>query len=153
MIQRKQTLFLMLTVFLGVSLLFFPCICVKTIKNTVDVFLIPLNDANITSSPFHLTAVGINFVCLIISAISILVFKKRKLQLKLSYLILLIWIVLSLTLIFFPVIFINKNEFITEIKTSYFSFFICSVATLSAFLAAIHVNKDIKLLKNSERIR
>lgn len=151
MIQRKQTLFLLQLVFFGIALLFIPCNTIVTAKGAVDVQLIPLRDSLVSSSMGHLAAVTINFIGLILSFSAIFLYRRRELQVKLSYVLLAIWLILSLMIAFCP--FVNKTPDVRDVEVNYFTLIIGAFAILAAFLAARFIKKDIELLKSADRIR
>lgn len=149
MIQRKQTLFLIELIFLGLSLLFVPCQDIITATASTHVYLMPLIDFQSTTG--HLFAVILNFIGLVIATICIFLYKKRELQIKLCYALLAIWLVLPAMMLFCP--FVVKTEAITEIKINYFVVAIAVFSIIAAILAARFIKKDIDLLKSADRIR
>jgi hypothetical protein len=74
MIQRKQSLFLIQIIFLGLSLLFVPCQNIFTKTVVTNVYLAPLTEYQSTLG--HLFAVGLNFLGLIVATITLFTFKK-----------------------------------------------------------------------------
>ena len=58
MIQRKQSLFLIQILFLGLSLLFVPCQIIFTKAVATNLYLLPLTDFQ--STPGHLFAVALS---------------------------------------------------------------------------------------------
>ncbi len=149
MIQRKQTLFLIELIFLGLSLLFVPCQDILTASAATHVYLMPLIDFQSTTG--HLFAVILNFIGLVIATICIFMYKKRELQIKLCYALLAIWVILPAMMLFCP--FVVKTEVILEVKTNYFVVAIALFSIIAAILAARFIKKDIDLLKSADRIR
>lgn len=149
MIQRKQSLFLIQILFFGLSLLFVPCQVIITKAVATNVYLMPLTEFQSTIG--HLFAVGINFIGLVITAITIFIFKKRELQVKLCYTLMVIWTVLMGMMILCP--FVSKTEEIVEIKINYFVVAIGLFSVMAAYFAARFIKKDIDLLKSADRIR
>lgn len=149
MIQRKQSLFLIQIIFLGLSLLFVPCQNIYTKTVVTNVYLAPLIDFQSTTG--HLFAVILNFLGLILATITLFTFKKRELQIKLCYALMAIWLVLMAMMVLCP--FVIKTEEMIEVKVNYFVVAIGAFSVLAAFLAARFIKKDIDLLKSADRIR
>lgn len=149
MIQRKQTLFLIELIFLGLSLLFVPCQTILTKTTATNIYMMPLIDFQSTTG--HLFAVILNFIGLVIATLTIFLFKKRELQIKLCYVLMVIWLILPAMMLFCP--FVVKTETILEVKTNYFVVAIALFSMIAAYLAARFIKKDIELLKSADRIR
>jgi hypothetical protein len=149
MIQRKQSLFLIQIIFLGLSLLFVPCQNIFTKTVVTNVYLAPLTEYQSTLG--HLFAVALNFLGLIVATITLFTFKKRELQIKLCYALIAIWLVLISMMLLCP--FVVKTEEMIEVKINYFVVAIGAFSVLAAFLAARFIKKDIELLKSADRIR
>ena len=149
MIQRKQSLFLIQIIFLGLSLLFVPCQNISTKTVVTNVYLAPLTEYQSTLG--HLFAVALNFLGLIVATITLFTFKKRELQIKLCYALIAIWLVLIGMMLLCP--FVVKTEEMIEVKINYFVVAIGAFSVLAAFLAARFIKKDIELLKSADRIR
>lgn len=150
MIQRKQTLFLLLSALSGLGLLFIPCYYVFLSGGKLDVFLVPIVSDEVQSGPGHLTAIGLNFTTLVLAFITLLLYQKRELQVKLCYAQILLWLTLTLMLSFCP--FINAPEGI-NFQNTYFAIPISVIGMVGAYLAARFIKKDIDLLKSADRIR
>jgi hypothetical protein len=151
MIQRKQTLFLFVLVFCGIALLSVPGNTVTTNTGSVDVNLVPLKNAELTSSTGHLAAVALNFLGLILTSVTIFLYNKRTLQLKLCYGLMFLWLILTLMMAFCP--FVVKTETVLAITDTHYDTFIGVVGMLAAYMAARFIKKDIELLKSADRIR
>ena len=149
MIQRKQSLFLIQILFLGLSLLFVPCQIIFTKAVATNLYLLPLTDFQ--STPGHLFAVALNFLGLALTVITIFTFKKRDLQVKLCYALMAIWLVLMVMMLFCP--FVVKTDAIIEVRINYFVVAIGLFSMFAAYLAARFIKKDIDLLKSADRIR
>jgi len=150
MIQRVQTLFLLQLIFLSVSLFFIPVQFIVTGNNHINIYFLPIG-VMFHSTAGHIAAIAINSLAILIALVTIFLFKKRELQLKLCYALVLFYIVLIGMIAFCP--FAEKQENISQIKTNAFGYVICSVCIISAYLAARFVKKDIELLKSTDRIR
>ena len=148
MIQRKQTLFLLQSLFFNIALFFIPNKYIFTgLSNKNALYLIPV----VNSSIGHYAAIIINCLIVILTLIVIFLFKKQSLQLKLGKILSFFWIILFLMILFCP--FLNKETNSIEITTNYFSIFICFAGLLTIIFACKLIKRDIELLKSSERIR
>jgi len=151
MIQRKQTLFLFQLIFCGIALLFIPSNKIITTNGILDVFLIPAKDQAFQSTLGHTAAIAINLSGLILTFITIFLFKRRELQIKLCYMLMLLWITLILMICFYP--FVIKTEGVNHIDVNYFNGLIGVFAIIAAWFAIKFIKKDIDLLKSADRIR
>jgi hypothetical protein len=148
MIQRKQTLFLLQSLFFNIALFFIPNKYIFTdLPNKNVLYLIPF----VNSSIGHYAAITINCLLIILTLIVIFLYKKQSFQLKLGKILWFFWIILILMILFCP--FTNKETNATEITTNYFSIFICFAGLLTTIFACKLIKRDIELLKSSERIR
>lgn len=157
MIQRVQTLFLLQLVFLSVSLLFVPVQFIdgfwkKDYSGSIS--LLPASTSDFfLSTAGHYAVVALNMLGIAIAFVTIFLFKKRELQVKLCYLLVLIYLVITLMIAFCPMVQQQTGYTLSDIKTNIFSYIICSVCIFSALLAIRFIKKDITLLKSADRIR
>ena len=152
MIQRIQTLFLLEIAFLSISLLFIPVEFLYDKINAESIVqLLPLSGDVFRSSEAHYAAIVINFLNIVLCFITIFSFKKRELQVKLCYVLILFYLVLSIVVVFVPLI--QPSENITDSKINILSCIIFGVCIISAFIAARFIKKDIELLRSTDRIR
>jgi hypothetical protein len=148
MIQRKQTLFLLQSLFFNIALFFIPNkYFITDLLNKQALYLIPV----VNSSIGHYVAITINCLMIILTLIVIFLFKKQSFQLTLSKILSFFWILLLLMILFCP--FLNKETNDIKITTNYFSIFICFAGLLTNIFACKLIKRDIELLKSSERIR
>jgi hypothetical protein len=148
MIQRKQTLFLLQSLFFNIALFFIPNkYFITDLLNKQALYLIPV----VNSSIGHYVAITINCLMIILTLIVIFLFKKQSFQLTLSKILSFFWILLLLMILFCP--FLNKETNDIKITTNYFSIFICFAGLLTTIFACKLIKRDIELLKSSERIR
>ena len=148
MIQRKQTLFLLQSLFFNIALFFIPNKYIFTgLSNKNALYLIPF----VNSSIGHYAAILINCLIIILTLIVIFLYKKQSIQLKLSKILSFFWILLFFMILFCP--FLNKETNDIKITTNYFSIFICFAGFLTTIFACKLIKRDIALLKSSERIR
>jgi hypothetical protein len=151
MIQRKQSLFLLQLAFLSLSLLFVPVQFINTGVTPIPVSLVPVDEASYASTGGHLAAVGLNALGLILTFVTIFLYKKRELQIKLCYVLAAIYVILPLMMALCP--FIGSAGSPPVIEKNFFGYIISAVAVISALLAARFIKKDIELLKSADRIR
>ena len=149
MIQRKQTLFLLEIIFLGLALIFIPCQNIFTTTSCLNLYLLPNDNFQTTSA--HLVAVILNITVILIATTTIFLFKKRSLQVKICYALIALWVILTSMMLFCP--FVLKTAEIIEIKINYFVVGIGFFSIIAAFFAAYFIKKDINLLKSVDRIR
>lgn len=150
MIQRKQTLFLFQLIFCGIALLFIPSHKILSNQLSTDVFLIPSKDGSFASTTGHLAAIALNLIGLTLTFVTIFLFKKRELQIKLCYALMLIWITLIAMICFCPFVVATANM---AVSINYFSSMIGVFALLAAWFAIKFIKKDIDLIKSADRIR
>jgi glucan phosphoethanolaminetransferase (alkaline phosphatase superfamily) len=151
MIQRVQTLLWLEIAFLSISLLFVPVQTIILAAGEAQVHLMPLKEVGLSSTMGHMAAVILNFLAIVICFLCIFNFKKRELQIKLSWALIVIFLVLIGMIAFCP--FVSKNDIVKETRTNVFGYFIPAVAIISSFIAIRFVKKDIELLKSADRIR
>ena len=151
MIQRKQTLFLFQLVFFGIALLFISNHTVTDAQGSTEVYLVPFHNSHLSSTAGHSAAIAINFLGLCLATVVIFLYKRRELQLKLSYGLALLWMVLSLMLAFCP--FVGGDESSFTVSLHIFPCIIGVVGIAASLLAARFIKKDIELLKSADRIR
>ena len=141
MIQRKQTLFLFQLIFLGITLLFISSNTVDTASGNTEVFLIPIKNDLFNSTLGHMAAIALNFIGLILTFTTIFLYKNRDLQVKLCYVLIVLWLLIGLMIAFCP--FVTKNENILSVNIHYFACLIALFAIVSAYFAAKFIKKDI----------
>lgn len=112
MIQRKQTLFLLLSLFASVALFLY------LRENIIGII--------------------INAIAALLALITVFLYKKRTLQVKLSYALMLLQLAITVIVSF-------GLLGITSI--------IGIIGAIAAYFAAFYIKKDIELLKSADRIR
>ena len=150
MIQRKQTLFLLLSIFCSIALTLVNCnfLDVDGVKMGVSVSIIPVD--NIKPNIWHFLGTAINIASALLALITIFTYKKRDLQVKLCYGVLLLQLGITLIVSFCPVVELREG---IKYESSLLTTVIGLVGMLSAYFAARYIKKDIELLKSAERIR
>jgi hypothetical protein len=142
MIQRKQTLFLLAVLIINIILFFLPFLNISLSDNTeiYGLSFIGGYDPSISNS---------NTCIVVLSLITIFLYKRRTIQFKLSNIIVLLNV--FITGLFFLLSYI-KEGVIGEIQYTFVTFMPIISATF-AFLAAHYIKKDEQLVRNSDRIR
>jgi hypothetical protein len=150
MIQRKQSLFFLQSIFLSAALLFLPVCSFQLygIRNDVSLVLFEANGA--MSSGLHQAAVLINFLTLALVSLIVFLYRRRELQVRLSMLSILLWLVLG-TLLSFGQFVVAAEPVQTPVN--WLAVFICLVAIVALVFAIRFIKKDINLLKSADRIR
>jgi hypothetical protein len=148
MIQRKQTLFLLAVLIIGIVMIFLPFQTLNLNKQIFEICLMPSCCLEIIDSTIYYPMI-LNFFSIIVSIITIFQFKKRVLQFKLSNSIALLNV--FIIGLFFLLSYINKDV-IGEIHYT-FGAFLPILSIIFAFLAAHFIKKDEQLVRNSDRIR
>ena len=147
MIQRKQTLFLLIVAIVAIINLFIPFI---GFTRSNESFTLNLSEGirltSIKSNifyPFTLTILSIS-----LSVITIFLYKNRVLQYKLANVLVLLAV--FTTGLFFLLDFVNIDH--TDL---YFTFgsFLPIVSAIFAYLAAYFIKKDEQLVRSADRIR
>lgn len=150
MIQRKQSLFFLQSIFLSAALLFLP-VCsfqLNGIRSDVTLVLFEANSA--MSSGLHEAAVILNFLTLALVSLTAFIYQKRELQIRLTWLSILLWSALGGLLAYGH--FVTAAEVITT-QVNWLAVAICVVAVVALLFAIRFIKKDIALLKSADRIR
>lgn len=145
MIQRVQTLFLISVALIAILLFFIPFQLVTNETATIQITVLSINLASVTSSiyfPFLLLLMIIG-----LSIFTIIKFKNRVLQYKLANVLMLLNSVLMAT--FFLAHFYNG----TGVASFYIGAFLPIIGIACSFLAAHFIKKDEKLVRSADRIR
>ncbi|MBX3163702.1 MAG: DUF4293 family protein [Bacteroidetes bacterium] len=117
MIQRKQTLFLLLSLLASGALFFY-------------------------TNKTEFIGMTFNALAALLALITIFLYKKRTLQVKLSYVLMLLQLAITLLVSFTS---ISSNSELASI--------IGIVGAMGAYFAVRYIKKDIALLKSADRIR
>ena len=137
MIQRIQSVFLLVVVLCGCCMFVFPFV---QYRGYPPLFL---------RNPMDITPIG-NYVAILTALIALCLYKNRKLQIKLCYLIMVFNGCLFLTIFLFT----NQlylHDF--EKKTFLFVTYLPLVAIVAAFMASRYIKKDEELVRSADRIR
>ena len=150
MIQRKQTLFLLQSIFLSVALLFLPSVSVFSGGKENKLSMVAFEGVDLHSTAGHSAAIALNFLNLVLVSLIIFIYKKRELQIKLSYVSIVLWLVLGSMLVFCP---FAEGSAIESSSVHPLAPIICVVAIAALYFAQRFIKKDIDLLKSADRIR
>jgi hypothetical protein len=147
MIQRVQTIFLLVVVVIAVCLMIFPFVSYEFLFNrfTISAF----NKGWSTS--WHYAGGVLNIIILILSIICIFLFKKRMLQFKIANLLALLNVFLLVILLFTDLI--KADEIISGKKQVLWPSYLPIISMFCAFLAGIFIKKDENLVRSADRIR
>lgn len=137
-------------IFLGVSLFFVPVQFIVENGNSIPVHLLPMKSLLIETTAGLFSAAGLVILTILLAMVNIFMFKKRELQVKISYLLVILYVVLICMIAFCP--FVNIKGSMT-VNDNIFAYVILIVSSLSAYLAAFFIKKDIELIKSADRIR
>jgi hypothetical protein len=137
MIQRVQSLLLIVVILCGVCLVLFPFV---SYEGSEPLFL---------RNPANIAPIG-NYLSIITALIALFSYKRRKLQVNLCYVIMLF----NLTL--FSTVLCLTNQLYNhglEKATFLFPTYLILVAIIAAFWAGIFIKKDEELVRSADRIR
>jgi hypothetical protein len=147
MIQRIQSIYLLLVTVASVLLLMFPFVAYENMFNTFT-----LHDIK---KPYcggwYYLAELLNLLILVFSLICIFLYKRRKIQFRLAYLLAFLNVLLLLVLLFTEVVTIEK--FIGGDKRILWPSYLPIVSMIFAFLAGRAIQKDEELVRSADRIR
>ena len=137
MIQRIQSVFLLIVIVCGACLLLFPFV---SYEGYPPLFL---------RNPVDITPIG-NYLSILTAFLCLFMYKNRKLQIKLCHAIVFFNACLFLTILFLT----NQlydHDF--EKKTFLFSAYLPLAAIVAAFIASRYIKKDEELVRSADRIR
>ncbi|HQQ93077.1 MAG TPA: DUF4293 domain-containing protein [Bacteroidia bacterium] len=151
MIQRKQTLYILVMAILNCSLMFIPIAEVLQNNQSSPVFLVPFADAGIQSTMGHTGAIVLNFAALLLSFATIFMYKKRNTQIRLLYLLMGIWVCLGAMIAWCP--FVVMGPSVQSVNIHYLCTIVALTALIFAWLAIKAIKADLNLLRSADRIR
>ncbi|MDL2241153.1 DUF4293 domain-containing protein [Bacteroidales bacterium OttesenSCG-928-K22] len=158
MLQRKQTIFLLLAVIALVLMPFFPIAkYYGDISYTLNLFNFKdLTGVSPFPSMFNIPLIFIWAITLILCITIIFLYKKRRLQLKLTSVAIAFIMVFLLLIFIYYTPMIEKEFNALNISTYYLdcvSVYLPIIIFLLLILAYKFINKDIKMIKSLDRIR
>ncbi len=152
MIQRKQTIFLLIALIINILLFFFP-FCEFAINKTEIYKITAFGIASITDNTIITNLYPLLILLIIIvfiNIVTIFLFKKRILQIRLNILN----IILNIGLIAMFFFFMHKATTDTQAIISYkISIIIPLISIILYFLAIKFIRSDENLLRSLDRIR
>lgn len=151
MIQRKQSLLLLASAAMGIALLFVPSYTILFNGQSLKLTLEPIRTEGLVSTAGHTAAIFINFGTLALASIAVFLYNQRSLQLKISYLCAVLWLVTSGMIAFCP--FVSAKEGGFTLRANYLVYAIAVLGIAACVLAARFIKKDIDLLQSADRIR
>ena len=146
MIQRVQTIFLLIALIMGITLCFMPIASISLLSSEMTLTIFGLD----SSPKWYLTLLFAPGIMII--AIQILMFKNRIKQIKLGLLGILSWIIWASTLAVVTNYVILKNIDYSEINFQYGAVFPL-VIILFIRMANRAIKKDEDLVRSIDRIR
>lgn len=155
MIQRIQTLFLFVVFAVGIAAFFFPIASFLTDKGYIDLSVLGVvNDTSfIYELPDTLYLMIVLGLSTILAFVTIFLYKKRMVQVKLIRFIILLNII-YLALIFF--MYVPDLEALTGVSADYIQqpgIYLIIVSVVSLLLASRFIMKDEKLIRSADRLR
>lgn len=151
MIQRIQSIYLLLVAILMGLVAFSPIFTIGTQTESIPFFSFGIGE--FSDIEFHTWGIfSFAIMSSLLSLITIFFYKKRKTQIKLGYVTALLIIVYYITTMVYLNAYLNKvdNSNITNIQ---FGIILPVAALLFDFLAIYKIKKDEKLVKSLDRIR
>ncbi len=156
MIQRIQTVFLLLVIIVQAALFFTPLAIFISDMSYYKLFLTEMKnmtpDTNMDMSRMIAMPLTImNSVIIIIAGLSIFKFKNRVLQMRLNRFNILLIIILVVGILFgYPQWMVNKAG---AVVTYDYGAYLPLISIIFLFLANIYINKDEKLVRSADRLR
>jgi hypothetical protein len=148
MIQRKQSLFLLIVALNAVVIFLMPFQELCSDVMHVPITIIPWQ-VNFQQSTYIYVPFLINLLALIISIFTIFKFKNRVMQYKLANLIILLNVFLIGSYFLYPSSEIPANHYIKYKVAAFYPIF----GAIFAYLAAHFIKKDEQLVRSADRIR
>ncbi len=148
MIQRKQTLFLLVVVIIAITLFFITFQNIVIPNGHWPICLMPGCSSDITNSNIYFPIV-FNVIILILSTTIIFLYKNRVLQYKLANLLVLFNI--FLVGLFFLLSYIKEGQ--TGTVSYQIGSFLPLISAVFAYLAAHFIKKDEQMVRSADRIR
>ena len=148
MIQRKQSIFLLLAIVIAIFQFLIPFQTFNYNNNSLSFYTLPGNDTEIMNVNLYILFV-LNSCILILAGIVIFLFKKRTLQYKLAnFGVLLNMLLMGL---FFSLSFTKEN--LTGEINFKIGAFLPLINAFLYYLAAYFIKKDEELVRSADRIR
>ncbi len=148
MIQRKQTLFLLIVAIIAIILFFLPFQTVTIVDTKWNICLMPGCSSEVMDSNIYFPMI-FNIIILILSTTIIFLYKNRVLQYKLSNLL----VVFNMFVIgLFFILPYTKDDQTFNVNYQ-IGAFLPVISAVFAFLAGYFIKKDEQLVRSADRIR
>jgi len=147
MIQRVQSIFLLVVVISSVCLFIFPFVAYENMYNVFTLHAVKQPYCGF----WYYSAEALNLLIFILSFICIFLFKKRILQFKIANVIALLSVLLLGVLLFLEVV--NIEKFLGGDKRILWPSYLPIVSMIFAYLAGRFIKKDENLVRSADRIR
>jgi hypothetical protein len=155
MIQRVQSVFLLLAALCGIPAFFFPIATYYSDHIVFNYFLCSLRDFStgpIDYNPLYTLSLSVlQVIVFLISLFTIFKFKNRILQTRLVTLNIFLTVVLVGGIFYYDNLLKNTFEALPEYNILFFIFPLVSIILL--FLANIYIKKDERLVRSADRLR
>lgn len=148
MIQRKQTLFLLVVTIIAIVQFFIPFQTLTFEDKSWPICLMPGCSTDVIGANIYV-ALALNIIVLILSVVIIFLYKKRVLQFKLTNLLM----VFNIFIVGLFFIFSYIKEGTPGTVNYQFGAFLPIISAIFAYLAAHFIKKDEQLVRSADRIR
>ncbi len=148
MIQRKQSLFLLVVAIIAIIQFFLPFQTFTAVDKSYPICLMPGCNAEVIGSNIYYALI-FNVVILILSIAIIFLYKNRVLQYKLANLL----VVFNMFLVGLFFILSYTKEGAPEAISYQIGSFLPIISAVFAYLAAHFIKKDEQLVRSADRIR
>ena len=151
MLQRIQTIYLLVSFIIVLLTLFFPFFefnANEYIFNCIQIEQVVNNDVIVISSVFPLLI--LISIILLLHLVAIFLFKKRLLQIRATFLLMILLIGFYGLLAFYRFVMLDFEILTTEYS---FTLIIPIISAILVFIANRKIKKDIDLLRSADRIR
>ena len=147
MIQRKQSIFLLLVIASSILMFIFPIVSYTFGETTVSYPLAPF-DVPGNTSPLIYGLFVLNCGLFVTSFMCLMLFHNRKKQIKVSRIVIVFLILIIVGVFFIP---LHTSE--TSVKSYHWVIGLPIASTVFTFLAAYFIKKDEELVRSADRIR
>jgi len=150
MIQRIQTIFLLLAAILMAVTVFSPLVILEGGNRFVSLYPYGMVEAGNTT---YMTWGVITFACLaiLLPVINIFLYKKRKIQVKVCSFTIFIIVVFYITLYAYLYFLMAKNGL--SLQGMQYGIILPAIALIFVVLASVNIKKDERLIQSLNRIR
>jgi hypothetical protein len=151
MIQRIQTIFLLLVTIVSALLLFVPFVRYNSTPAPVEVSLMPVAANGAISSMIYIP-VAINLLIFVLSVYIIMQYKRRIFQMKMTNLLMALSTILLGVMLLFE--YVNPAVAGTQTPKDYlWGAYLPIISVIASFLASRYIKKDEELVRSADRLR